>query len=73
MRLVSHSSASTTILERFPALAGHFSVHRFWPADLLLLFDSRTNRDVLLAANPFDRHDFLLRFCVWNRQLQATK
>ncbi|KAM0894621.1 hypothetical protein ACQ4PT_024347 [Festuca glaucescens] len=36
-RSVSCAAASTAILERFPVLEGHFSVHGFWPADLLLL------------------------------------
>ncbi|KAM0888584.1 hypothetical protein ACQ4PT_028252 [Festuca glaucescens] len=73
-RLVSGAAASAAILERFPELDGHFSVHAFWPAELLLVFDSRAMRDTLLtsAANPFDGRDFSLRFGVWNRQLQAT-
>ncbi|KAK1628330.1 hypothetical protein QYE76_002645 [Lolium multiflorum] len=74
-RLVSGAAASAAILERFPELDGHFSVHTFWPAELLLVFDSRAKRDTLLtsAANPFDGRDFSLRFGVWNRQLQATR
>ncbi|KAM0822442.1 hypothetical protein ACQ4PT_071482 [Festuca glaucescens] len=72
-RAVSCSAASAAVLERFPALEGHFSVHRFWPADLLFVFDSRAKRDTLLAADPFDGRDFSLRFGVWNRQLQATR
>jgi hypothetical protein len=67
-RLVSGAAASAAILERFPELDGHFSVHAFWPAKLLV-FDSRAMRDTLLtpAANPFDGRDFSLRFVVWNR------
>ncbi|KAM0899838.1 hypothetical protein ACQ4PT_021037 [Festuca glaucescens] len=74
-RAVSCAAASAAIIERFPELEGHFSVHGYWPADLLLVFDSRANRDVLLtaAANPFDGRYFSLRFGVWNRQLQATR
>ncbi|KAM0874404.1 hypothetical protein ACQ4PT_037453 [Festuca glaucescens] len=72
-RAVSCSAASAAVLERFPALDGHFSVHRFWPADLLFVFDSRATRNTLLAADPFDGRDFSLRFSVWNRQLQATR
>ncbi|KAM0878572.1 hypothetical protein ACQ4PT_034796 [Festuca glaucescens] len=72
-RAVRCSAASAAVLERFPALEGHFSVHMFWPADLLFVFDSRANRDTLLAADPFDGRDFSLRFGVWNRQLQATR
>ncbi|KAM0893982.1 hypothetical protein ACQ4PT_024782 [Festuca glaucescens] len=63
------------VLERYPELEGHFSVHAFWPVELLLVFDTRANRDVLLSAvaNPLDGRDFSLRFGVWNRQLQATR
>ncbi|KAM0907028.1 hypothetical protein ACQ4PT_016369 [Festuca glaucescens] len=60
-------------MPEFPALEGHFSVHRFWPAEFLLVFDSRANRDTLLAANPLDARDFLLRFGQWNRQRQASR
>jgi hypothetical protein len=59
-RTVSCSAASAAVLERFPELQGHFSVHGFWPADLLFIFDSRASRDVVLAANPFDGRDFFL-------------
>ncbi|KAM0852915.1 hypothetical protein ACQ4PT_051438 [Festuca glaucescens] len=72
-RSVSRSAASAAVLERFPALAGRFSVHCFWPADLLFVFDSRASRDALLTTNPLDGRDFTLRFAVWNRQLQATR
>ncbi|KAM0865652.1 hypothetical protein ACQ4PT_043148 [Festuca glaucescens] len=68
-------TACGELLGRFPELEGHFSTHGYWPADLLLVFDSRANRDVLLstAANPLDGRDFTLRFGVWKRQLQATR
>ncbi|KAM0873214.1 hypothetical protein ACQ4PT_038247 [Festuca glaucescens] len=72
-RAVSCSAASAAVLEQFLALEGHFSVHRFWPADLLFVFDSRAKRDTLLAADPFNGRDFSLRFGVWNRELQATR
>lgn len=72
-RAVSYSAALAAVLERFPVLDGHVSVHRYWPSDLLFVFDSRSKRDVLLAADPFDRRDFSLRFGVWNRQRQATR
>ncbi|KAM0926268.1 hypothetical protein ACQ4PT_003398 [Festuca glaucescens] len=74
-RTVSCAAASAAIVERFPELEGRFSVHGYWPADILLVFDSRANRDVLLTAtaNPFDGRDFTLRFGVWNRQFQATR
>ncbi|KAM0914629.1 hypothetical protein ACQ4PT_011374 [Festuca glaucescens] len=72
-RIVSCSAASVAVLERFPKLQGHFSVHGFWPADLLFVFHSRASRDVVLAANPFDGRDFSLRFGLWNRQLQARR
>ncbi|KAM0905606.1 hypothetical protein ACQ4PT_017280 [Festuca glaucescens] len=71
-RAVSCSAALAAVLERFPSFDGHVSMHRFWPADLLFVFDSRAKRDILLAADPFDGRDFSLRFGVWNRQLQAT-
>ncbi|KAM0924081.1 hypothetical protein ACQ4PT_005079 [Festuca glaucescens] len=60
-RSVSCAVASAAVLERFPELEGRFSVHRFWPADLLFVFDSRASRDVVLSANPFDGRDFSLR------------
>jgi hypothetical protein len=68
------SCAAAAIVECFPELEGHFSMHAYWPVDILLIFDSRANRDILLtaAANPFDGRYFMLRFGVWNRQLQAT-
>ncbi|KAM0840825.1 hypothetical protein ACQ4PT_059400 [Festuca glaucescens] len=72
-RTVSCSAASAAVLERFPELQGHFSIHGFWLADLLFVFDSRVSRDVVLAANPFDGRDFSLRFGMWNRQLQARR
>jgi hypothetical protein len=74
-RPVSCRAASAAVLERFPELEGNFSVHAFWPVELLLVFDTRANRDVLLsaAANPLDGRVFSLRFGVWNRQLQATR
>jgi hypothetical protein len=74
-RTVSCAAAMAAIVERIPELEGRFSMHRFWPTDLLLVFDSRANRDVLLIAstNPFEGRDFTLRFGVWNRQLQATR
>ncbi|KAM0826502.1 hypothetical protein ACQ4PT_068843 [Festuca glaucescens] len=72
-RAVSCSTTLAAVLERFPALDGHVSVHRYWPSDLLFVFDSRAKRDILLAADPFDGRDFSLRFGVWNRQLQATR
>ncbi|KAM0886097.1 hypothetical protein ACQ4PT_029921 [Festuca glaucescens] len=70
-RTVSCAAVSAAIVERFPELEGHFSVHGYWPADLLLVFDSRANRDILLTAtaNLFDGRDFTLRFGVWNHQL----
>ncbi|KAM0846549.1 hypothetical protein ACQ4PT_055601 [Festuca glaucescens] len=71
-RSVSCSAVSAEIVDSFPALDGHFSVHRFWPADFLIVFDSRAFRDSLLTYNPLDGRDFSLRFGVWNRQLQAT-
>ncbi|KAM0824669.1 hypothetical protein ACQ4PT_070049 [Festuca glaucescens] len=49
------------------------STRSFWPADLLLVFDSRANRDVLLDASPLDGRDFTLWLGVWNRQLQTTR
>ncbi|KAM0890232.1 hypothetical protein ACQ4PT_027173 [Festuca glaucescens] len=67
------SEAAAAVLGHFPALEGHFSVHRFWLAEFLLVFDSRANRDALLAANPLDARDFSLRFGLWNRQRQATR
>ncbi|KAM0829022.1 hypothetical protein ACQ4PT_067147 [Festuca glaucescens] len=74
-RTVSYAAASVAIVERFLELEGHFSVHGYWPADLLLVFDSRANRGIVLtaAANPFEGRDFVLRFGVWNHQLQATR
>jgi hypothetical protein len=68
-RPVSCRAASAAVLERFPELEGHLSVHAFWPVELLLVYDTRANRDVLLsaAANPLDGRVFLLRFGVWNR------
>ncbi|KAM0920563.1 hypothetical protein ACQ4PT_007399 [Festuca glaucescens] len=74
-RPVSCRAASAAVLERYPEVEGHFSVHAFWLAELLLVFDTRANRDVLLSAvaNPLDGRDFSLRFGVWNRQLQATR
>ncbi|KAM0890298.1 hypothetical protein ACQ4PT_027119 [Festuca glaucescens] len=74
-RPVSCRAASAAVLERYPELEGYFSVHAFWPAELLLVFDTRANRDVLLSAvaNPLDGRDFSLRFGVWNRQLQAMR
>ncbi|KAM0887818.1 hypothetical protein ACQ4PT_028763 [Festuca glaucescens] len=67
------SVALAAVLERFPAVDGHVSVHIFWLADLLFVFDSRAKRDILLAADPFDGRDFSLRFDMWNQQLQATR
>ncbi|KAM0830215.1 hypothetical protein ACQ4PT_066343 [Festuca glaucescens] len=49
---ISSEAAAAAVLGQFPALEGHFSVHRFWPAEFLLVFDSRANQDTLLAANP---------------------
>ncbi|KAM0918014.1 hypothetical protein ACQ4PT_009380 [Festuca glaucescens] len=72
-RSVSSAAVSAEIVDSFPAQEGHFSVHRFWPADFLIVFDSRAFRDSLLASNPLDGRDFSLRFGVWNRQLQATR
>jgi hypothetical protein len=61
-RTVSCAAAMAAIVERIPELEGRFSMHRFWPTDLLQVFDSRANRDVLLIAstNPFDGRDPLL-------------
>jgi hypothetical protein len=67
------SEAAAAVLGHFQAVDGHFSVHRFWPAEFLLVFDSRANRDTQLAENPLDAHDFSLRFGLWNRQRLATR
>ncbi|KAM0838067.1 hypothetical protein ACQ4PT_061226 [Festuca glaucescens] len=60
-RSVGCGTARALLLERFPELDSHFTVHRFWPVDFLFVFDSCA------------RHDFTLHFSPWNRQLQATR
>ncbi|KAM0868421.1 hypothetical protein ACQ4PT_041335 [Festuca glaucescens] len=72
-RSVSCSAASAVIIECFPSLASHFSIHRFWLSDFLFIFNTRANWDILLADNLLDGRDISLRFGVWNRQLQATR
>ncbi|KAM0846878.1 hypothetical protein ACQ4PT_055390 [Festuca glaucescens] len=72
-RSVTSEAAVAAVLAQFPSLEGHFSVHRFWPAEFLFVFDSRASRDTLLAANPLDARDFSLRFGLWNRQRQASR
>jgi hypothetical protein len=70
---VSAESASAAVLARFPELEGHFTVHRFWPAEFLFVFDSRARKDTMAGASPMDGRSFVLRFSPWNRQLQATQ
>ncbi|KAM0917391.1 hypothetical protein ACQ4PT_009556 [Festuca glaucescens] len=72
-RSVTSEAAVAAVLAQFPSLEGHFSVHRFWPAEFLFVFDSRASRDTLLAANPLDARDFSLRFGLWNSQRQASR
>jgi hypothetical protein len=72
-RSISNEAAADMLLERFPELQGHVSVHRFWPADFLLVFDSRARRDMVVEESPVDGRGFALRCSPWNRQLQATR
>jgi hypothetical protein len=61
-RVVSAESATAVILARFPELEGHFSVHRFWPAEFLFVFDLRARKDVVAGTSPVDGRSFALRF-----------
>ncbi|KAM0825632.1 hypothetical protein ACQ4PT_069425 [Festuca glaucescens] len=72
-RQVGCGAVAEAIVQRFPSLAGHLSVHRFWPAELLVVLDSRAHRDEVYDAGPLDASEFSLRFSPWNRQLQVTR
>lgn len=56
-----------------PEVVDAFSVHHYWPADFLLVFDSRAARDAVANAGEVHGRGFSLRFSPWNRQLQATR
>ncbi|PNT67817.1 LOW QUALITY PROTEIN: hypothetical protein BRADI_3g32386v3, partial [Brachypodium distachyon] len=71
-RRVALSEARGVICRACPTVAGHFSLHKFWPADFLCVFDSRGSHYALLAAGPAEGSGFSLRFSPWNRQLQAS-
>jgi hypothetical protein len=72
-RSVSSEAATAALLSRFPELDGHISVHRFWPAEFLIVFDSRSHRDSVADVSPVEGRGFSLRCSPWNRQLQATR
>ncbi|KAM0900768.1 hypothetical protein ACQ4PT_020419 [Festuca glaucescens] len=72
-RQMGCGAVAEAIVQRFPSLAGHLSAHRFWPAELLVVFDSQAHRDEVYDAVPLDASEFSLRFSPWNRQLQATR
>lgn len=54
-------------------LVGSFTVHRYWPTDFLLVFDSRAAQDAAMRAGEVHDRGFSPRFSLWNRQLQATR
>jgi hypothetical protein len=68
-RSVSVEAASAALVARFPEMDGHFSVHCFWPAELIFVFDSRARRDLVADASPVDGRNFALRLSPWNRQM----
>jgi hypothetical protein len=65
-RSISAESASAAVLARFPELEEHFTVHHFWPAEFLFVFDSRARKDAVAGASPVDGRSFVLRFSPWN-------
>ncbi|KAM0861997.1 hypothetical protein ACQ4PT_045538 [Festuca glaucescens] len=71
-RRVAASAARDAIEARFQAVAGHFTVHYYWPADFLVVFDGKSHRDLVLEESPFDAPELSIRVAPWNRQLQAT-
>uniref|UniRef100_A0A453L7V4 CCHC-type domain-containing protein n=1 Tax=Aegilops tauschii subsp. strangulata TaxID=200361 RepID=A0A453L7V4_AEGTS len=69
----SLSAVTAAVEATVPEAADAFSVHRFWPADFLLLFASRVARDAVANAGEVQGRGFSLRLSPWNRQLQATR
>lgn len=69
-RRIAVSEMRGVICRACPVVEGHFSIHKFWPADFLCVFDSSAARDSVLAAGQVTGTGFSLRFGLWNRQLQ---
>lgn len=70
---VSAIEAGAAVAAQEPRAEDNFTLHKFWPADFLLVCGSRRVRDDVVAAGVVDGRGFLLRFSPWNRQLQAVR